>query len=60
VDEAIRQGQAIASSLDYAFRQSVVHHDIKPENGMLYEGDALVMGFGIAKAVSGPPSPRPA
>jgi serine/threonine protein kinase/Flp pilus assembly protein TadD len=53
VDEAIRHGQAIASALDYAFRQGVVHRDIKPENVMLYEGEAMVMDFGIAKAVSG-------
>jgi TolB-like protein/Tfp pilus assembly protein PilF len=29
-----------------------VHRDIKPENVMLYEGEAMVMDFGIAKAVS--------
>jgi TolB-like protein/Tfp pilus assembly protein PilF len=38
--------------LDYAHRQGIVHRDIKPENVMLYEGEAMVMDFGIAKAVS--------
>jgi serine/threonine protein kinase/tetratricopeptide (TPR) repeat protein len=52
VDEAVHHGRAIASALDYANRQNIVHRDIKPENVMLYEGEAMVMDFGIAKAVS--------
>ncbi|HEY8010059.1 MAG TPA: protein kinase [Rudaea sp.] len=52
VEETIKHGQAIASALDYANRQGIVHRDIKPENVMLYEGEAMVMDFGIAKAVS--------
>ncbi len=52
IDEAVRFAQGIASALDYAHRQGIVHRDVKPENVMLYEGMPMVMDFGIAKAVS--------
>ncbi|HEY8009925.1 MAG TPA: protein kinase [Rudaea sp.] len=52
VEETVHHGRAIASALDYANRQGIVHRDIKPENVMLYEGEAMVMDFGIAKAAS--------
>ncbi len=52
VEEVVGLTRGIASALDYAHRHNIVHRDIKPENVMLYEGEAMVMDFGIAKAVS--------
>jgi serine/threonine protein kinase/Flp pilus assembly protein TadD len=52
VAEALQVVRGIASALDYAHRQNIVHRDIKPENVMLQDGEALVMDFGIAKALS--------
>src|SRR5688572_73527 len=51
-DEALGLVRGIAAALDYAHRQNVVHRDIKPENVMLQDGEAVVMDFGIGKAVS--------
>ena len=52
IEEAIHHATSIASALDYAHRQGIIHRDIKPENVMIYENEAMVMDFGIAKAVS--------
>ena len=51
--EAVEQTlQQVAGALDYADRQGVVHRDIKPENVMFFHGQAVVLDFGIAKALS--------
>jgi TolB-like protein/tetratricopeptide (TPR) repeat protein len=52
IPEAVRILRDLADALAYAHRQSVVHRDIKPENVMLVERHALVMDFGVAKALA--------
>jgi serine/threonine protein kinase/Flp pilus assembly protein TadD len=52
LEEGIDIARSVASALDYAHRHHIVHRDIKPENIMLNEGEAMVMDFGIAKALT--------
>jgi tetratricopeptide (TPR) repeat protein/tRNA A-37 threonylcarbamoyl transferase component Bud32 len=50
--DAARYMREVADALAYAHAHGVVHRDIKPENVMLAGRHALVMDFGVAKAVS--------
>ncbi len=52
MDDALRILREIVDALAYSHEHGVVHRDIKPENIMLSGAHALVMDFGIAKAVS--------
>ena len=52
VPEAVRIIRDVVDALAFAHAQGVVHRDIKPDNVMLSGRHAMVMDFGIAKAVS--------
>jgi eukaryotic-like serine/threonine-protein kinase len=52
VPEAVRLLGEIAEALAMAHHHGVVHRDIKPENILLSGRHAMVMDFGVAKAVT--------
>jgi serine/threonine-protein kinase len=52
VPEVVRILRELVDALAYAHSHGVVHRDIKPDNVMLSGRHALVMDFGVAKAVS--------
>ena len=52
VAEALRIATEVVDALSCAHRMGVIHRDIKPENILLSAGHAMVVDFGIAKAIS--------
>src|SRR5687768_11836992 len=52
VAEALLIAREVADALHYAHQLDLVHRDIKPDNILIVNGHALVLDFGIARAVS--------
>jgi eukaryotic-like serine/threonine-protein kinase len=50
--EAMRLLREIVDGLAHAHRRGLVHRDIKPHNVMIAERHALLMDFGVAKALA--------
>ena len=52
IADVVRIVGEISGALAYAHEQGVVHRDMKPENVMFFHGQAVVLDFGIAKALA--------
>jgi Serine/threonine protein kinase len=48
IDDSLTITRQVASALGYAHARGVIHRDVKPENIMLHEGEAMIADFGIA------------
>jgi tetratricopeptide (TPR) repeat protein/tRNA A-37 threonylcarbamoyl transferase component Bud32 len=51
IDEALRILRDVVDALSYAHARGVVHRDIKPDNVMFSGSHAVVLDFGVAKAL---------
>jgi len=51
IDDAVRIGRDVLGALAYAHENNVVHRDVKPDNIVLSTEGAMLLDFGIARAI---------
>lgn len=52
VADAIQVAREVADALNYAHAADVLHRDVKPENILMLAGHAVMLDFGVARAMS--------
>src|SRR5437660_3493621 len=52
VRDALRIAREVGLGLDFAHREGFIHRDVKPENILLADGQAMIADFGIGRAIA--------
>jgi len=52
IDDTLHVARDLLSALDHAHAQQIIHRDVKPENVVLAAEGAVLLDFGIARAIA--------